>query len=88
MKYTSNDHITCPADVVAFAYHLTYDCRLGWHPDDDITDNNVLEDDVKDTYKRLADECWDVCGNGDLVYELFSNVLYNYFEPLKAKVIK
>ena len=79
--YAHDSHITTAEEVKAFFRHIVFDLDINFHPDDDFKgyvdrDGNRTMDDAKaELYNRLMCEAFEVCGNGDLVYEIGYDVL-------------
>lgn len=93
-KYTSNSHITIVEEVKDFFRHLVFDLDLNFHPDDDFKDyinyetkERSMDDEQAELYNRLMEECFEVCGDDDTVYELGCEMLEKRLssQPLKKE---
>jgi len=78
MTYNSNSHIKSVKDVETFFYHLVFERKVNFHPDDMFEDYvsceggiNTFSLDECTIYNRLMDESFTICQKGEVdIYEI------------------
>lgn len=86
-KYNKDSHVTNIDEAKAFIKHIIAECKVNWHPDDDVstyieieTGKPAFTPEQAEVISRLTGECFDIADmdhDGDWVYDYAFDILHD-----------
>lgn len=86
-KYNKDSHVTNIDEAKAFIKHIIAECKVNWHPDDDVstyieieTGEPAFTPEQVEIIDRMTGECFDIAGmdhDRDWVYDYAFDILHD-----------